>query len=108
MTPEKDWKWYGYAGHLIVSARCAYHLTTRIGDYLISTVGDFRPDGDERAPIGAGPDAFFETYVFDCLGEDKEGNPILKEFCEIDGQRYAESLLAEKGHYRYCRKYSKK
>lgn len=41
MQAHESWKWYGYAGHLIVAARCAYHLCTRVGDVLVSTVGDY-------------------------------------------------------------------
>lgn len=106
MIPRSEWKWYGYAGHLIVSARCAYHLCTRIGDYLVSTVGDYRPDGKKRETIGAGDAAFFETYVFKCGGEGSSGDPIVADLSEIDGERYAESIEAERGHYRYCEKYA--
>lgn len=100
------WKWYGYAGHFIGGPSCTYHLSTRVGGYLISTVGDYRPYGNnhERQTIGAGADSFYETYVFRVTGED-DGNPTLVDWSEIDGERYAESLAAEAGHYRYCWKY---
>jgi len=39
MIPKSEWVWYGFAGHLIVSERCAYYLCTRIGSKLVSTVG---------------------------------------------------------------------
>lgn len=104
-------KWYGYAGHLIVGKSCAYHLCTRIPGYLISTVGHYLPrsgDGEAMETIGAGKDSFFETYVFRCAGEDKCGNPILRNWSEIDGERWATSTQAENGHYKYLAKYKRK
>ena len=109
-TPKANWKWYGYAGHFIGGSQCAYHLSTRVGKFLISTVGDYRPNGDRssRTTIGAGKESFFETYVFDFLGETKDGDPNVISFTEIDGERYAESIDAERGHYRYCKKYARR
>lgn len=101
-----DWKWYGFPGHLIVADRCAYHLCTKVGGYLISTVGAFYPDprrSKKIETIGSGPDDFYETFVFKCSGE-RDGNPQIG-FSEIDGWRYPDSLLAEKGHYEFCWKY---
>lgn len=111
MTDESKagWKWYGFAGHLCVGHRCAFHLTTRVGGHLISTVGAYLPsngDGRTYEPIGAGEHALYETYVFHCSGEDANGNPRLDELSEIDGERYADSREAEAGHYRYCHKYA--
>ncbi len=41
---EKQWVWFGNAGHLIVSKYCRFHLTTLVGKYLVSTVGQFWPE----------------------------------------------------------------
>ncbi len=102
-------KWYGYAGHFIGGKRCAYHLCTRIRGYMISTIGHYMPKGiDEMETIGSGKDALFETMVFKCSGEDMYGNPIIDDWGSIDGDRYADSLSAEKGHYEYLAKYKKK
>ena len=105
MESRNGWKWYGYAGHLIVASRCAYHLSTRVGGYLVSTVGDYRLDGKSRETIGSGKDDFFETFVFRCNGDTPDGDPNILSFEQIDGERYAESIDAERGHYRYCEKY---
>ena len=106
---HESWKWYGYAGHLIVSRRCAYHLCTRVGNYLVSTVGAYYQDpGDDKlTPVGSGSDEFFETFVFVCSGEH-DGDPIVKEYVEIFGVRYNNSLDAELGHYETCWKYHNK
>jgi len=109
IAPKSTWVWYGYAGHLCVGRRCAYHLCTRVGGFLISTVGDYIPDGsDKMKKIGAGPEAFFETFVFHCDGEDKNGDPIIPSWSEIDSRRYARSIDAERGHRDICDEYSRK
>lgn len=106
-VPHSEWKWYGYPCHLIVGSKCVYHLGTRIGPFLVSTVGDYRPDRtNAKETIGAGSKDFFETFVFRCLGEDEDGNPTVQSWGAIDGERYATSLEAERGHYRFCEKYA--
>lgn len=46
--PESEWKWFGNAGHLIVAAWCRFHMCTQIGDYMVSTVGEYWPDRVSR------------------------------------------------------------
>lgn len=109
---ESDWKWFGYPGHFCAAQSCMFRMCTQVGDYLISTVGDYRPPHkEERQTIGAGSDAYFETYVF------KAGKPCEIEGCgcglpaidlhEIDGERAATAGEATTKHYEYCRKYDR-
>ena len=111
MRSGADWQWFGYAGHLIVSSKCRYHLTTyipRVG-VLVSTVGDYHPgDGRTRDTIGSGPDDYFETMVFPCTGVDANGDPIITDLSGLDCVRYAKSLDAERGHYEVCWRFHKK
>lgn len=37
---ERDWQWYGNAGHYICGRWCRFHMTTEVGDVLVSTVGE--------------------------------------------------------------------
>jgi hypothetical protein len=116
MITKDQWEWFGYPGHLIVAPWCQFRLCTKVGDYLISTVGDWRPPlvGEQTAPrktIGAGDDSFFETYVFEagerCSHKDCGCNmPSLKDACEIDGERSGTAGAATEAHLRYCTKYS--
>ena len=39
MSQDK-WKWFGNAGHFICGQWCRFHLTTQVGKYLVSTVGE--------------------------------------------------------------------
>lgn len=108
--PESKWVWYGYAGHLAVGARCAFHMSTRIGNYLISTVGHYIPKGKETTQIesiGSGNSDYFETMIFPCSGEDKYGNPII-ELNELYCRRYSNSREAEANHRKVCKEYAKK
>jgi len=107
MESQEGWKWYGYAGHFIGGKKCAFHLATRVGSYLVSTVGDYRPDGQSRETVGSGPEDFFETFVFECDGEDSDGNPSIANWSSIDCKRYEDSLVAEQGHYEFCHRYAK-
>jgi hypothetical protein len=47
-VPRQDWKWFGHAGHLIVGAWCRFHLCTQVGNYLVSTVGEYWPERPVR------------------------------------------------------------
>ena len=109
MIPESKWRWFGYAGHLIVGEDCRFHLWTKIGRYIISTVGDYRPNKDgEMKTIGAGDKSFFETYVFRASKNDKCGCPTPKDWSEIDGTRYPTHEKATVGHLNFCKKYARK
>lgn len=41
-------RWFGCAGHLIVAQECQFHLHTRVGDYRVSTIGQYWPDSAVR------------------------------------------------------------
>lgn len=43
MTDKKEWKWFGVAGHFICAHYCRFHMCTQVGEYLISTVGEYIP-----------------------------------------------------------------
>jgi hypothetical protein len=38
-----DWEWYGKPGHLICADYCQFHLCTEVGEWLVSTVGEYLP-----------------------------------------------------------------
>lgn len=43
-----DVKWFGHAGHFICAPWCRFHLTTQVGPWLVSTVGEYWPDRPVR------------------------------------------------------------
>ena len=91
--PMPEWEWYGMAAHYCQADWCRYHLTTRVGDYVISTVGEMiRPESWEKEEIGY--DRFFETMVFpvrDCTLEECrcDGAPVITD---LDGLELVEDL----------------
>jgi hypothetical protein len=106
---REDWKWYGFAGHFILGDRCSYHLSTRVGNYLVSTLGALRVNSwhqEQFDAIGVDPKYFYETMVLPCDGETEEGNPNLLSRIELDCLRYEESLEAERCHYAMCEKWA--
>lgn len=110
MESGKGWKWYGYAGHLCVGKRCAFHLQTSYKKHLVSTVGAYYPkNSDIMETIGAEGDdfkPFFETFVYPYSGDDANGDPVLGDG-PIDSIRYEKSIDAERGHYAMCNKWLK-
>lgn len=110
----------GCAGHLIVANSCRWKRHTQVGKYRISTIGDYyAPDLDrikndpratKRDTIGAGDDSFFETMVFETTDEAASDNDgcgcrAVKDWSELDGERYATAGEAQAGHERYVAKY---
>lgn len=48
MIPQQEWKWFGAAAHLCVGHWCRFHLATQVGNYLVSTVGEYWPERPVR------------------------------------------------------------
>jgi hypothetical protein len=46
--PKQRWKWFGHAGHFICAQWCRFHLCTKVGPWLISTVGEYWPERGSR------------------------------------------------------------
>lgn len=103
MIPKDEWHWTGYQGHLI--STCRFFLTTRVGNYRISTVGDYRDRHGKRETIGI--DRYFETMVFE-LADDGTPEGEVKDFgSSADYEAYQESRDAEVGHHAMCEKFAK-
>ena len=45
---KADWVYMPHAGHLIVARECRFHLNTYVGDYIVSTVGEWWPSRASR------------------------------------------------------------
>ena len=74
--PQSEWIWYGNAGHFIGGRDCVFHLTTKVGKYLVSTVGEYYPkrlDKDSDDPESLTNSCKYETMVFEINGECKCG-----------------------------------
>lgn len=47
-VPESEWKWYGSPGHFILAFNCRFHMLTRVGGYIVCTIGENFPDAPVR------------------------------------------------------------
>jgi len=44
----EDWEWFGHAAHFICGQWCRFHMATKVGGYLVSTVGEYWPERPSR------------------------------------------------------------
>lgn len=96
------WVWCGYAGHFVGAKSCQFHLHTRVGNYRVSTVGDYHPGGrEEMETLGAG-DCFYETFVFRVEGMGTHGEGDVVDWSEVEVDRYRTSDEACAGHLAFC------
>jgi hypothetical protein len=106
-VPMEQWIWDGHAGHLIVSRWCEFQLNTRIGDYRISTIGDYFPRDSQRGegakPTEVGFNRTHETFVFRVSGD---GPGEVDSYSEIDSASYNDCEDARRGHWAMCLKYA--
>lgn len=129
------WIWMPHAGHLCVGNDCRFHLNTCVGDYIVSTVGEYWPDsqvreitaesrgvvlkgmGDMRAAdyrekIGfetIGYNRLYETMVFRAGPGESENKCCpyrASNFRELDFAGYNDPEEAFKGHMAMCEKWS--
>lgn len=104
--PPAEWVWCGYPGHFCGADRCRLHLNTRVGDYRISTVGDYWPrDGQGPQDVGAGRK--YETFVFRVEGKGHHGEGEVVSWLEIWSRGYNSAEGAERGHMNACRLFAR-
>jgi len=102
-------RYLGMPGHFIGSARCVWHLTTVVGGYVVSTVGDYRPFTEDQKPTEIGLGRKYETMVF------RAGKPCARPGCmcgvpdhdgrELDFEAYNTAGEAQAGHEAMVAKY---
>ena len=130
-----SWRWYGHVGHLCVGQWCRFHLTTHVGHYLVSTLGEYVPDETVREILAncrnlhlegvgdarlydwlnkagyeeIGMDRVYESMVFPA------GKPCHARGCgcglpeilhpDVDFAGYLTPAAATLGHYALCEKW---
>jgi hypothetical protein len=124
--PPSQWEWFGNAGHFICGRWCRFHLCTLVGEYLVSTVGEYvhpsHSNGSEAeeerwliknypsADIGFGRK--YETMVFTagerCLSSECNcGLPTISGGA-LDFLGYNTAGDATKGHLMFCQTWARK
>ena len=43
MSRPENWIWMPHPGHFICARDCRFHLNTCVGDFIVSTVGEYEP-----------------------------------------------------------------
>lgn len=101
----------GFPGHLCVSSSCRFHLTTRVGRFLVSTIGAYvRPD-KPQVWTEVGYNRKFETMVFRVIGKCACGidcGQAAVEYSEIEMVGYNDPASAQLGHAKMIKKYERK
>jgi hypothetical protein len=129
-----NWVWMPHPAHLIVSRDCRFHLATNVGKYIVSTVGEYLPDGpirellaesrgiriegrgdarlaDYMKKIGfeeLGANRLYETMVFKSAPSQEDCCPFELVSGEVDSGGYTTAGEAYLGHMGLCRKWSKR
>jgi hypothetical protein len=133
MAKRDEWIWMPHAAHLVVANRCLFHLATCVGNYIVSTVGEYLPDetareihcqslgivlngkGDERRAdflekvgyVEVGLGRKYETMVFPAKKSDEQCCPYeAASWNELDLRGYNDPGEAYQGHLEICQRYS--
>lgn len=122
--PESQWKWYGKAGHCIIGHWCRFHMLTHVGNWLISTIGEYvhprNSKGTEKDDYKWWEDNYpgedlgsgfqYETFVFKAGNPCREegcncGQPTLSDTSEVDVIGANNAKEATAAHMTLCKKY---
>lgn len=136
MISKEKWVWLPHPAHFICSDSCRFVLATKVGRYIVSTVGEYVPDepvreihcqvygiklvgmgyarlADYMKKVGyqeLGVARTYETMVFKCV-KDRENKCCgwkISALEQLDFSGYNNPEQARKGHYMLCNKWSKK
>jgi len=132
--PKDKWVWMPHAAHFIGADHCRFHLATWVGDFIVSTVGEYMPDSAVRAIIArsngspltkrgdeqeieffekfgwadVGDNRKYETMVFKAQPSEHKCCPYEMADCsEVDYCGYNSADEAYAGHVSLCEKWSK-
>jgi len=108
MSDRGSWIWMphvGHVGHLVVGYYCQFHLTTEVGGYIVSTVGEYPPKAEGNFEEIA-PGCTYETMVFRSVRDGPLCCPFLAFGHEHDIRGYNDAGFAAAGHVETCEKWS--
>lgn len=132
MSDKSKWIWMGHAAHFICSRWCRFHMATCVGDWIVSTVGEYVPDSrvlklladTQGKPLTATGDNLeaqyierfgyveigykttYETMVFKAAPSSNKCCPYQIDGYEVDFEGYNDADAATAGHYELCEKWS--
>lgn len=117
--PIQQWEWLGHPQHFIAADSCRFRLATRVGAFVVSTIGDYYLSELAAKAIGRDPNEpeeigyrrKFETMVFavaDGGGRKPCGCPELRDYTELETVPYNDGAAAQRGHMDVCRQYAER
>ena len=103
---QSGWVWLPHPAHLCIANSCRFRLATKVGNYIVSTVGEWYKNNSYEK-IGGG--RLYETMVFAAL-------PSVCEACrweidsteELDFAGYNSAAAALLGHLGMCKKWERR
>ena len=112
---KNKWIWMPHPAHFICASDCKFFLSTYVGKYIVSTVGEYYPDSKVRDILGlveygeVGSGRKYETMVFSAIKSGNKCCPYkIEPLSEIDSAGYNSAGEATAGHYRLCKKWGSK
>ena len=134
---QNKWIWYGNALHFICGNKCQFHLATKVGKHVISTVGelwlergsreihaevhDIKWLQENKHLLGNNFDyAYKKRFGFEEIGCDRKFETLVFKIAkdyecgcpkiepsELDSDMYNSHEEANKGHLKMCKKWAK-
>lgn len=109
MNKDK-WIWMPHPAHFCLAETCRFVLSTCVGNYIVSTVGECMEwnDPKKERPYTFGADGDrYETMVFPSVESGRECCPFRIQVSEeAETMRYKEAKDAVSGHMSLCEKYA--
>lgn len=104
---KADWIWMGHGGHFIGGNECRFRLNTKVGNYIVSTVGEYYPMSNADKPYSIGYNRTFETMVFKAVKGDAPCCPFEADVSAgvLEMVPYNTPGDAQEGHMLMCEKY---
>jgi hypothetical protein len=108
---KENWIWMPHPGHFIAAFNCRFRMNTYVGDYIVSTVGEYipqhKPDAEQFEEIGFR--RLYETMVFKAERDTASCCPWrASSGTDCDFKAYNDPGAAFEGHMELCEKWAAK
>lgn len=134
MSKRENWIWMPHPAHFICSFNCHFILSTYVGKYIVSTVGEYLPEEGVREILaksrgielkGIGDERksdFMEKIGYEEIGHNRKYETMVfkakksKHLCcpwtinvhqEVDMKGYNDADSAYIGHLHLCQEWSR-